>query len=613
MKQKIKKLVNPTNYKRLFSYVRRNGVKGLRSKIRNGFYEQESPNEVYPQWFEKNRLHEAEEKKQRTEAEQFAYMPKISLIVPTYNTPPEFLAEMIESVQNQTYPNWELCIADGSTERRTKVMIRRYRREDDRLRVRYLDENLGISENTNKALALASGDFIGLLDHDDKLEPDLLFELVKELQDRKAQVVYTDEDRIVKRGDKWIHTDPVFKPDMSPDLLFSHNYITHFFLAPKKLVKDMGGFRKEFDGAQDYDLILRVTEHFNFDPDVIRHVPRILYHWRIHEESTAGNPESKMYCYEAGRMALDQHFERMGIAAHAEHTGMWGLYHAVYDTPGNPLVSIIIPNKDHRDDLRTCITSIVEKSSYRNFEFIIVENNSVEPETFSYYEELEAEYDFVKVVKWDKGFNYAAINNFGARAASGDYYLLLNNDTELISPDAISDMLGILMRKDVGIVGAKLLFGDDTVQHAGVVLGFGQYGGFAGHVFSGIAADGLGYMMRPCINCNYSAVTGACLMVKKQVFDEVNGLTEEFTVSLNDVDFCLKAREKGYLVVYDAFARWHHYESKSRGYETTPEKEERFIGEVKLFQKYWEHLLEKGDPYYNRNFPVTIAPFTLQL
>ena len=401
-----------------------------------------------------------------------------------------------------------------------------------------------------------------------------------------------------------VHKDPKFKPDFSMDLLCSHNYITHFFVVKTEIIKKIGGFRSEFDGSQDYDLIFRCVE----EAKQIKHIPKILYYWRMHENSVAGNPASKMYAYEAGKRAIEEHFKRTGVSAKVEHTELWGMYHVIYDTPGDPLVSIIIPNKDHIEDLEKCVSSIQEKSSYRNIEFIIVENNSEKEKTFAYYEELEKRYDNVKVVYWKKEFNYSAINNFGVQYANGDYLLFLNNDTEIINDTAISEMLGCCMREDVGIVGAKLLYEDDTIQHAGVVIGIG---GFAGHVFVGLDKDDYGYMVRPRINCNYSAVTAACMMTSKEDFLSVGGFTEEFAVALNDVDYCLKIREKGKWVVYNAFSLWHHYESKSRGYEDTPEKIRRFENEISKFQKRWKTLLEEGDPFYNPNFSLEKEPFNL--
>ena len=470
------------------------------------------------------------------------------------------------------------------------------------IKYKILPKNRGISGNTNGALELATGEYVGLLDHDDALAINALYEVVNALQETDYDVIYTDED--MTSYDMKVHKDPKFKPDFSMDLLCSHNYITHFFVVKTEIIKKIGGFRSEFDGSQDYDLIFRCVE----EAKQIKHIPKILYYWRMHENSVAGNPASKMYAYEAGKRAIEEHFKRTGVSAKVEHTELWGMYHVIYDTPGDPLVSIIIPNKDHIEDLEKCVSSIQEKSSYRNIEFIIVENNSEKEKTFAYYEELEKRYDNVKVVYWKKEFNYSAINNFGVQYANGDYLLFLNNDTEIINDTAISEMLGCCMREDVGIVGAKLLYEDDTIQHAGVVIGIG---GFAGHVFVGLDKDDYGYMVRPRINCNYSAVTAACMMTSKEDFLSVGGFTEEFAVALNDVDYCLKIREKGKWVVYNAFSLWHHYESKSRGYEDTPEKIRRFENEISKFQKRWKTLLEEGDPFYNPNFSLEKEPFNL--
>ncbi len=603
MDYKIKKIFSPISYKRLFAYIGKYGFKGIWGKFKSGMQEG-APDLHYEKWFQRHKV--TPEELERQKKEEFDFLPTISILVPTYNTPEKYLREMIDSVLAQSYENWQLCIADASSSEETRKILKSYVEKDKRICVKYLDENLGISDNTNEALYMAEGEYIGLLDHDDFVEPDLLYEVVKKLQDMNVDIVYTDEDKV--SGKKLKHEDPNFKPDFSIDLFRSHNYITHFFVVDAEILNGIGGFRKEYDGSQDYDVMFRCIERVRERNHKIKHISKVLYHWRIHRSSTAGDPKSKMYCYEAGRKAVQSHLDRMKIKARVEHTDMWGMYHTIYETTGTPLLSIIIPNKDHADDLKKCIDSIVRVSNYKNYEFIIVENNSEEKGTFQAYEELEKKYPFVKVVYWDKEFNYSAINNFGVEYAAGDYILLLNNDTELISPDGISDMLGICMRNDVGVVGAKLLYEDDTVQHAGIVLGFG---GFAGHVFNGIGKNDLGYMMRARINCNYSAVTGACLMTKKNVFKEVGGMTEEFKVGLNDVDYCLKVRDYGYLVVYDAFSLWHHYESKSRGYEDTPEKQKRFAGEIKLFQEKWGDVLEKGDPYYNKNFPVTVAPFTL--
>lgn len=324
--------------------------------------------------------------------------------------------------------------------------------------------------------------------------------------------------------------------------------------------------------------------------------------------SVAGDPSSKMYAYEAGKKAIEDHLKRVGIDAEVEHVGLWGMYHVKYAIHGDPLVSIVIPNKDHINDLDKCVKSLYEINTYQRFEIIIIENNSEEKETFDYYSKIQAEHNNIKVVVWEGDFNYSAINNFGVQSASGEYLLFLNNDTEMITPDAIKEMLGCCMREDVGAVGAKLLYDDDTVQHAGVVVGFGNY---AGHVNTGIGRDDYGYMVRARINCNYSAVTAACMLTKKSLFEQVGGFDEQFEVACNDVDYCLKLRELNKLIVFNAFAEWYHYESKSRGYEDTDEKMKRFESEVEKFQKKWTHILEEGDPFYNKNFPVTRAPFTL--
>ncbi len=604
------KHITPYNIYRTLRYIFKHGFKGIKAMMISAIEDESKVtlNDVYPAWFKQHQVKEEELEEQRQV--KFDYEPKISVLVPTYNTPIDLLEEMVDSVRFQSYSNWELCIADGSiTNQEVRDRLAAYAQEDERIKVKYLDKNYGISGNTNAALELATGDLVGLLDHDDTLELDLFYEVVKAFQEDEVDIVYTDEDKIM--APKWINTDPNFKPDFSIDLFRSHNYITHFFTCKKKIIDEVGGFRSEFDGSQDYDLMFRCIEKSR----KIVHVPKILYHWRMIEGSTAADPKSKLYCFEAGKAAIQAHLDRIGVKGHVEIIdGLWGMYHTVYDVIGSPLISIIIPNKDLTGDLDKCIRSIQTKSTYRNFEFIVVENNSTEKETFEYYDKIQKEFDNVKVVKWEKGFNYSAINNYGAKFAKGEYLLLLNNDTELITPTALGEMLGICMRDEVGIVGAKLLYADNTVQHAGVVIGFGaEFGGYAGHVFNGIGRKDYGYMMRPRLNCNYSAVTAACLMTKRSVFDEVEGLREEFVVACNDVDYCLKVREKGYLVVYNAFSEWHHYESKSRGYEDTLEKKERFLNEVHRFQKIWPEILKNGDPYYNKNFPIDYEPYMVRV
>ena len=581
--KQLVKCINKKNIEKGINHIRKHGVKGLKEYIVSRVNASAMP---YGEWFELNKPTKEELEKQKKV--EFEFEPKISIIVPTYKTPINFLREMIDSVVDQTYSNWELCIADGSEgDAAVEAELEKYAKQDDRIKYILLEKNEGISGNTNAALELATGEYVGLFDHDDILAPNALYEVVKALQEKEYDILYTDEDKIT--GDGKEHNDPNFKPDFSMDLFCSHNYITHFFVVKTNIIKEIGGFRPEYDGSQDYDLMFRCIE----SADSIKHIPMILYHWRIHMNSVAGDPASKMYAYDAGKRAIEDHFKRIGVKAKVEHTGLWGMYHVIYETPGNPLVSIIIPNKDHTDDLDKCVKSIINKSEYKNIEFIIVENNSTEDKTFAYYEKLQKEYENVKIVKWEEGFNYSAINNY---------------DTEMITPTAINELLGCCMREDVGVVGAKLLYSDDTVQHAGVVVGFG---GYAGHVNIGIRRDDYGYMVRAQINCNYSAVTAACMITKKELFEQVGGFDEQFVVACNDVDYCLKVRETGKWVVFNAFSEWYHYESKSRGYEDTPEKLKRFEGEVTKFQKKWPEILKKGDPFYNPNFPIDKAPFTL--
>ena len=591
------KHINKKTLKELIVYVKRQGPRGVKLYI----YEKVKGNgKPYDIWFSEHKISNKELEQQRNI--KFSWMPKISIIVPVYKTPLKYLSEMIESVKAQSYANWELCIAEAS-EKNDEIVrtLEEYVKNDKRIKFTVLAKNEGIAGNTNHALELAAGDYVGFLDHDDYLAPNALYEIVKELQEERYDVLYTDEDMV--NGKK--HCTPIFKPDFSIDLLRSHNYITHFFVVKKRIEEKIGGLNKEYDGAQDYDFVFRCIEQAKS----IKHISKVLYHWRIHENSVAGNPESKLYAYEAGKKAIQAHLDRMNVKASVESMGLWGMYHVVYDTPGNPLISIIIPNKDHKDDLNKCIESIIEKSTYSNFEIIIVENNSMESETFLYYQQITQTYNCVKVIEWKKEFNYAAINNFGVKHSKGEYLLFLNNDTELLAPNALKEMLGICMRNEVGAVGAKLLYGDDTVQHAGVVIGFGNY---AGHVNTNIKRNDCGYMNRALVNCNYSAVTGACLMTPKELFEQVHGFDEQFKVACNDVDYCLKLREMKKLIVYNAFSEWYHYESKSRGYEDTEEKQARFMDERKRFQEKWDSVLEKGDPYYNKNFSLLAEPFKLK-
>ena len=443
-----------------------------------------------------------------------------------------------------------------------------------------------------------------MVDHDDIVPPEALFEFAKALnEDETIDVLYSDEDKISMNGKKYF--EPHFKSDYNPDLLCSMNYICHLFAVKRTLQQQIGLFQSEYDGAQDYDFIFRCCEA----AQNIRHIPKILYHWRCHMESTAANPESKLYAFEAGRKAIEAHYQRMGIPAHVEHAQFYGMYHTVYDWKETPLISIIIPNKDHIADLQKCMNSIYEKSDYHNFEFVIVENNSTEQETFAFYKKITSEHDNVKVVYYKGEFNYSKINNFGVSEANGEYLLLLNNDTEMINADCLTEMVHYCMREDVGIVGARLYYADDTIQHAGAVIGFG---GMAGHTFIGKSRYDIGYFGRIVCAQDYSAVTAACLMTKRSVYEAVGGLDEKYQVAFNDIDYCLKVRKLGKLVVYNPYAELYHYESKSRGLEDTPEKVERFSGEVERLVTNWPEYFKKGDPYYNKNLTLDNSDFSLR-
>ena len=578
------------------------GWKKYCDRIKKRFQDTE---EVYNVWRKKYIPNARKLKKQR--AEKLDYEPCISIIVPTYKTPEKFLKEMIDSVRNQSYENWELCIGDGSvTEDTVKNVVESYQKKDKRIKMLCLSENLGIAGNTNAALSIATGDYIALLDHDDILAPDALYEVVKWMNEHykdETDVIYTDEDKV--SFDLKDYFEPHFKSDYNLDLIRSNNYICHLFVAGKSIVDQVGGFRKEYDGSQDYDFILRCIEQSKH----VEHVPKVLYHWRCHPGSTAANQESKMYCYEAGKRAIEDHLKRMGEddcqVVMTEHLGF---YHVIYPIREQKKVSIIIPNKDQKEILERCIESIIQKTDYKNYEIIIVENNSTTNEIFEYYKTIEQR-ENIRVVIWKDKFNYSAINNFGVRYANGEYLLFLNNDIEVIRENWLSEMIANVQRKEVGIVGAKLLYPDNMVQHAGVIIGMG---GIAGHPLSRHPADDCGYFARGIIQQNLNAVTAACMLTKKEVYEKVNGFEEKLAVAFNDIDLCLKVRKAGYLIVYDPEALLYHHESISRGKEDTLEKRNRFEGEVDYMAKKWKDVLEKGDEYYNPNLSLLSGNFELK-
>ena len=601
--QKIRDLMNMETVKVAVDFWKENGLKALVIKSRHKLQGLDNDYD-YGEWYELTKPSEEELERQRKE--RFDYEPKLSIVIPVYRTPERYLQEMLESIRSQTYKNWEVCVADGSPrgESRERV-LKRFADQDTRFKYVILGENKGISGNTNAAMEMAQGDFIVLADHDDTLTPDALYWCVKAMnEDPLYDVIYSDEDKLDMDGKALF--DPHFKPDFNPDLLTSVNYICHLFVVNRNLAEAVGGFRQEFDGAQDYDFIFRCTEQAR----KIYHIPKVLYHWRCHMNSTASNPESKMYAFEAGARAIKAHFERVGIAVDSVEKGVdFGIYHTRFHLKEEPLVSVIIPNKDHKADLDLCLTSLLDKGSYKNLEVIVVENNSTEEETFRYYEEIQKARPNVQVVTWEKGFNFSAINNFGVTFAKGEYLLFLNNDTEVIEPEVIRELLGYGMREDVGVVGARLLYQDDTIQHAGVVIGFG---GIAGHTFIGLHQAENSYFHRAMCAQDYSAVTAACMLSKKSLFQQVGGFREELAVAFNDIDYCLKIRALGKKVVYNPYALLYHYESKSRGLEDTPEKVERFNREVARFIGYWPEIVIGGDPYYNPNLTLRKSNFALR-
>ena len=596
---RLLKKLSPYTIQKGFRYLKHYGPREFWIRLHERFEPEEVP---YDPWYEAYIPDETALEKQRKHP--FAYAPKISVVVPAYRTPSVFLKQMLESVLAQTYANWELCIANGSPEDKEMCQILDgYQTQDPRIRWQPLKANLGIAENTNAAFEMAQGDYIGLMDHDDLLAPNALFEVVQALNtDPRPEVVYTDEDKVTM--DLKEHFQPHLKPDFNLDLLRSNNYICHFFTVSRAIMEKVGGFRREYDGAQDYDFIFRCVEAAG----CVAHVPEILYHWRTHKASTADNPASKMYAFDAGKRAIEAHLERTGTPGVVSHTKDLGFYRVKYPVQGSPLVSVIIPNKDEKDTLQACIRSIRENTSYKHYEILIVENNSTTDEIFEYYKQLSKEPD-VRILRWNGVFNYSAINDFGAKNARGDYFLFLNNDITVITPDWMEEMLGVCQRREVGAVGVKLLYPDNTIQHAGCVVGMG---GIAGHMFVDMPAERTGYLHKASLLQDMSAVTAACMMVKKSEFDSVKGFDETFQVAFNDIDLCMKFRASGKKIVFTPYAELYHYESKSRGLEDTPEKQFRFDKEVKRFQEKWAQQLEMGDPYYSPNLSVTEGDCSLR-
>lgn len=522
--------------------------------------------------------------------------PTISILVPVYNTPMHFLKQMVESVQAQTCKNWELCVADASDA--SHAAVGEYLQAQPG--VKYVRvENKGISANTNAAARLATGDYLALLDHDDVLAPHAVYWMAKTAHESGADFLYSDE--ALFETDIQRPLTGHFKPDFAPDYLNCCNYICHFSAFRTSLFWEVGGLDPACDGSQDHDLFLKLSEK-----TVPVHIPKVLYYWRVHAASTSAGTGAKPYVAQAAKRAIAAHLKRIGARGTVTDGLFPSTYKVEYDIPGSPLVSILIPNKDHVEDLDKALRSIYDKTDYTHFEVVVIENNSTDEATFEYYKKIRRQYRGCRVVGYTGPFNFSAINNFGRKVARGSYLLLLNNDVEVIDGSWLREMLSLAVQPGVGIVGAKLYYPDDTIQHGGVIVGLG---GYAGHSHKYARRDSSGYMFRLSTVQNLSAVTGACLLCKASVYDEVGGLDEEFTVAYNDVDFCLRVRDKGYRVLYTPYAQLYHHESKSRGLDTKGPAKERFDREkARMAQRYGASLTK--DPYYNPNLTLDREDFS---
>lgn len=589
------------SFRKFLHHVRKSGIRSAMHKVKMYRIEQKKLRKLQRQ----DQSKVSAEQREIEENTVFAKDIVFSILVPLYNTPIPFLREMIASGQAQTYPKWELCLADGSDSNHGDVEeeVKRLMEKDVRIRYRKLEKNLGISENTNACIDMATGSYIALFDHDDVLHPSALFEMMRVICEQDADFVYTDENTFATKPSKAYC--PHHKPDFSPDLLRSYNYICHFVAFSRALMEQVGTFRSEFDGSQDYDMILRLTEKAK----KIVHIPRILYFWRSHANSVASNISAKPYTLVAAKKALAEHLERLGLQGDVMDSRVPSTYRIRYRLTDEPLISIIIPNMDHVQILKQCVDSVEKLSTYRNFEVIIVENNSKNQSTFEYYETVCRQYSNVRVIRWEHEFNYSKINNFAVEDAKGDYLIFLNNDIEIITPNWMEEMLMFNQRQDVAATGIMLYYPDNTVQHAGVILGIG---GVAGHSHKYYNRNEFGYMSRMSLAQNLSAVTAACMMVKTEVFREVGCFDETLQVAFNDVDLCMKIRRAGHLIVWTPYAEAYHHESKSRGAEDTLEKQVRFNRERLRFMEKWGAELKAGDPYYNPHLSLEFEDFRLK-
>ena len=538
-----------------------------------------------------------------------SYQPVISVIMATWQSDLRWLDAAIQSVLHQSYPYWQLCIADDASEQKKLIeLLNHYKKKDSRIRVTFRYENGHICAAQNSALALATGAYVTFLDHDDLLAPNALLAVAEALQQQPRPLfLYSDEDKIDGTGRR---VNPHFKSDWNPDLLCAQNYITHLMVVERALVESVGGFRVGVEGSQDHDLALRVTE--KLPPAFIHHIPQVLYHWRITENSTALHADAKNYTSSAGVAAIEEHFKRKKQDDVMVQPGLLpNTYRVLHPIPKPaPLVTLLIPTRDRLDMLKPCISSIIEKTNYKPYEIIILDNGSSEPQTHHFFAEIQAQHEHIRVLSYDKPFNYSAINNFGVAHAQGAIIGLINNDIEVIQSGWLTELVSHAVRPEIGCVGAKLYFDDGSIQHAGVILGIG---GVAGHAHKYFARDAHGYFSRLQLVQNLSAVTGACLLVRKEVFEQVGGLEEEhLTVAFNDIDLCLKVREAGYRNLWTPHAELYHHESKSRGRDDAPEKQARFQREVAWMKARWGVQLN-SDPYYNPNLTLQHEDFSIRL
>ena len=629
------------NFDKLNYYFRRYGVLKTSRKVFKRLFrisdKKKNNIEDFKIWIKNTEPGEEALKAQSSHT--FEYSPKISIVVPMYNTNAEYLKEMVSSVVNQTYDNFELCLSDGSDvldENRKKIID--IISENEKIKYIKLEKNSGISSNTNAAIELASGDFIGFMDHDDLLSRDCLFEIVKCINEKHPDFIYSDEDKIDENGQRF---EPYFKPDYSPETLECNNYITHFSVVSKKLLDTIGLLEPRFDGAQDFDFVLRVSEA----TEKIEHISKILYHWRVSANSTAQVADNKPYAYEAGIKVIEEHLNRTGKKGKVSYgNDVPGIYKIEYEVKDNPKVSIVIPNKDNIKLLSASIKSILKLTTYQNYEIVIIENNSVKSETLNYYDEIvknpkvkvfnynnktmqdadwedslesidtiaseEVEQIIEDNLKNENEFNYSALINFAVKLVDSDYIVQLNNDTKLITPNWLEIMLGYMCQNPkVGAVGARLYYDDKTIQHAGIIVGLG---GFAGNMLVNVPYGVHAYFGREAATRNVMAVTGACLFTSKEMYQKVGYMDDKnLKVALNDVDLCLKIYEMGYRIIYNPYVELWHYESKTRGYEFSKEQEERFEKEIEFFKNKWHKYLDKHDPYYNKNLSLSSCNYEI--